>query len=152
VAGLLLKNAQVPPSRKIARLLVAGTVGIFLGLLWSMQFPLIKRMWTSSFVLVAAGLSALLLALFYYVVDVKERRKWCQPFVWIGCNALTVYVIAQIVNFKLVAARFAGGDVKEFLDTHVGAGSGELVIALVSLTLVVLFARFLYQRNIFLRV
>ncbi|MDR3405637.1 MAG: DUF5009 domain-containing protein [Chthoniobacter sp.] len=152
IAGLLLKDRQVPPMRKITWLVVAGAAGIFLGVLWSMQFPMIKRIWTSSFVLVAAGLSALLLALFYYVVDVKERRKWCQPFVWIGCNALTVYVTAQVVGFPTLAARFAGGDVKDFLDTHVTQGAGGLMIALVSLTLVVLFARFLYRRNIFLRV
>jgi predicted acyltransferase len=152
VAGLLLKNPKVPPSRKIAWLAGAGVAGILLGLLWSVQFPLIKRMWTSSFILVASGLSALLLALFYYIVDVKGFRRWCQPFVWIGCNALTVYVTAQVVSFKLVAARFAGGDVKNFFDTHVAAESGDLVIALVSLVLVFLFARFLYRRNIFLRV
>jgi predicted acyltransferase len=152
MAGMLLKNAQVAPRRKIVWLVAAGAVGIALGLLWSLQFPLIKRIWTSSFVLLASGLSALLLALFYYVVDVKEWRKWCQPFVWIGCNALTIYVAAQVVNFQLVAARFAGGDVKEFFDTHMAKGAGSLVIALVSLTLVVLFARFLYQRKIFLRV
>jgi len=152
MAGLLLKNSQIPPRGKVVRLVAAGTVGILLGLLWSLQFPMIKRIWTSSFILVAAGLSALLLALFYYVVDVRERRKWCQPFVWIGCNALTVYVTAQVVGFPLLAARFAGGDVKNFFDTHVAQGAGGLVIALVSLTLVVLFARFLYQRKIFLRV
>ena len=86
------------------------------------------------------------------MVDVQQWRKWCQPFVWIGCNALTIYVTAQVVTFQTVAARFAGGDVRDFFDTHVAPGFGGLVIALVSLALVVLFARFLYRRNIFLRV
>ena len=152
MVGLLLKNPQVPPSRKVGWLLAAGAAGVLLGLLWSVQFPLIKRIWTSSFILVTSGSSALLLALFYYVVDVKQWRKWCQPFVWIGCNALTIYVTAQVVSFQTVAARFAGGDVKDYFDTHVAPGFGGLVIALVSLALVVLFARFLYRRNIFLRV
>ncbi len=152
LAGLLLKNPTVAPGRKIAWLLVAGVAGIVLGQLWSFQFPLIKRIWTSSFILVASGSSALLLALFYYVVDVKQRRAWCRPFVWIGCNALVVYVAAQVVNFPLLAGRFVGGDVKAFLDTHVAQGCGSLVIAVVGLALVVLFARFLYRRSIFLRV
>jgi predicted acyltransferase len=152
MAGLLLKNPRVSPSRKVVWLLAAGAAGVLLGLLWSAQFPLIKRIWTSSFVLLSSGLSALLLTVFYYIVDVKQYRKWCQPFVWIGCNALTIYVAAQVVSFQTVAARFAGGDVKEFFDTRVAPGFGSLVIALVSLALVVLFARFLYRRNIFLRV
>jgi predicted acyltransferase len=152
MAGLLLKNRDVPPSRKVVWLLAAGAAGVLLGLLWSVQFPLIKRIWTSSFILVTSGASALLLAIFYYIVDVKQCRKWCQPFVWIGCNALIIYVTAQVVGFKLVAARLAGGDVKDFFDARLGSGVGDLVIALVSLLLVFLFARFLYKRSIFLRV
>jgi predicted acyltransferase len=151
-AGLLLKNRQVPPLRKIAWLAGAGVALIVVGRIWAIEFPLIKRIWTSSFVVVATGWSALMLALFYYVVDVKQWRKWCQPFVWIGCNALTVYVAAQVLNFDTMAERFAGGDVQDFLDTHIASGCGDLVIDLTSLLIAVFFARFLYQRKIFLRV
>jgi predicted acyltransferase len=152
VAGLLLKNHQVPPLRKIGWLVGAGVVFIVLGRVWAIDFPLIKRIWTSSFVLVATGWSALILALFYYIVDVKQWRKWCQPFVWIGCNALTVYVAAQVLNFDTLAERFAGADVQDFFDTHVASGCGDLVIDLISLCIALVFARFLYQRKIFLRV
>ncbi len=152
IAGLLLKNQHVTPGRKVAWLLAAGAGGIALGLLWGLQFPIIKRIWTSSFILLTAGSSAMLLAIFYFIVDVKQRRAWCQPFVWIGCNAITVYLAAQIVSFPNLAARLAGGDVKNFLDAHVAEGFGSLVIALVALTLATLLTRFLYKRNIFLRV
>ncbi len=152
LAGLLLKNERVPPSRKVAWLLAVGAAGVTVAIFWAPHFPLIKRIWTSSFVLLTAGLSATCLALFYYVIDVRRRRVWCQPFVWIGSNAITLYLAAQIVNFQAVAARLAGGDVKQFLDAHIAAGAGSVCLALVGLTLMILFARFLYQRRIFLRV
>lgn len=152
VAGLLLKNQQVAPLRKIAWLVAAGVACIALGQIWAAQFPIIKRIWTSSFILVATGWSAFMLALFYYLVDVKQWRRWCQPFVWIGCNAITVYVAAQVMNFDTMAERFAGGGVQDFFDAHVAPGCGDFVIDVVSLLIAVFFARFLYQRKIFLRV
>ncbi len=125
---------------------------IALGLLWSVQFPLIKRIWTSSFVLVASGLSAWLLALFYWLIDIREWRWWCRPFVWIGCNALVIYLGVKIVSFRKLAEWFTGGDVRIFLDRTVGAGAGNFVTAGVSLLLVFLFAHWLYRRKIFVRV
>jgi predicted acyltransferase len=152
LAGLLFQNTALPPPRKIAWLAGAGAGALALGLLWSLQFPIIKRIWTSSFILVAGGLSAWLLALFYWLVDVRQWRAWCQPFVWIGCNALTIYIVTPIVSFQTLATRFAGGDIRNFLNTRVAQGFGELVVALVALLLAMLFVRFLHQRRIFLRV
>jgi predicted acyltransferase len=152
LAGTLLKNERVSPPRKVAWLLVAGAAGVALSLLWDMQFPIIKRIWTSSFVLLTAGLSAICLALFYYLIDVRRLRVWCQPFIWIGSNAITLYLSAQIVNFQAVAARLAGGDVKQFLDARLGEGAGSVCVALVGLGLMVWFARFLYKRGILIRV
>jgi predicted acyltransferase len=127
-------------------LLVAAGYG------WSYQFPLIKRIWTSSFILMAGGYSLMLMAIFYWLIDVRGWRRWCQPFVWIGANALTLYVVAEIVDFPQLALRFVGGDVRDFLDRQVVDGCGNLVAALVGLLLVVFLARFLYRRKIFLRV
>lgn len=152
LAGLLLKNARLTPRRKVMWLAAAGAAGIGTALLWSWQFPIIKRVWTSSFVMLTGGLSALCLALFYEIVDVRKRQRWCAPFVWIGSNAITLYLAAQIVGFQGIATRLAGGDVQRLLDTHIGEGCGGVVIALLGLLLMILFARFLYRRQIFLRV
>jgi len=92
------------------------------------------------------------LALFYYIVDVRRRRAWRQPFIWIGSNAITLYLSAQIVNFQTLAARLAGGDVKQFLDVRMGEGAGSVCMALVGLGLMVGLARFLYKQGIFIRV
>lgn len=151
MAGWVLTHGSWSERRKVAWLLGAGAIGIVLGLLWGMQFPLIKRIWTSSFCLVASGFCALLLGVFYLIVDVWRCQKWCTPFLWIGANALAVYLAGNLVDFQAIAARFAGGNVKLFLDTYVTPGFGGLIIALVGLALPVLLVRFLYKRKIFIR-
>jgi len=152
LAGQLLKNTNFSPHRKTVLLLIFGTAGIALGLLWSLQFPLIKRIWTSSFILVAGGLSVWMLALFYYIVDVKKWQRWCQPFVWVGCNALIIYLGARLIPFSNIASYFVGGDVAKFLNTRIAEGLGSVVISIVSLLLILLCARFFYKRGIFIRV
>jgi predicted acyltransferase len=117
-----------------------------------LQFPIIKKIWTSSFVLLTAGISAILLAAFYWVIDVKNYRAWAKPFVWIGMNAITVYLACNVIGFQKVAARFAGGDVTAALNRRFGDGFGELVVATIGLALAIWFVGFLYRRKIFLRV
>jgi predicted acyltransferase len=135
----------------VALLLGFGVAGVALGWLWGLQFPVIKKIWTSSYVLVAGGYSAILLGIFYLIVDVWKKQKWCQPFVWIGMNAITVYVGGGIIGFRGLATRLAGGDIQHLLNTQVTSGLGDMVISLIGLLLTIGFCRFLYKRKIFLR-
>lgn len=151
-AGLLLRNASLPGSQKVVWLIAFGIAGAALGWLWDCQFPVIKKIWTSSYVLVAGGYSAILLGLFYLIVDIWQARAWCQPFVWMGMNSITIYLASNIIGgFRPLAARFAGGDVKIFCDTHIAKGSGDMVISVVGLLLAFWLVHFLYKRKIFLR-
>jgi predicted acyltransferase len=151
-AGFLLQNQLVPGQKKVLLLIVAGVVAAGLGWLWNLQFPVIKKIWTSSYVLVAGGYSAILLGVFYWVVDVVQLRAWCQPFVWMGTNSITIYLTKNILggSFSALAQRFVGGDVKTFFDNRV-TGLGQMVISMVGLLLAFWFVRFLYKRKIFLR-
>ncbi len=153
-AGLLLRSANFCDRWKVIYLLSFGAGGVLLGFLWGMEFPVIKKIWTSSYVLVAGGYSAMLLGAFYWIVDVKQWRAWCQPFVWIGMNPITLYLASNFMGglgFTKLARRLAGGPVKMFFDVHLAAGCGELVIAAVAIVLFVGFAHFLYRKQIFLR-
>ncbi len=150
-AGLLLKYPSVEPARKVRLLVLWGCAGVVAGILWHLQFPIIKKIWTSSFVLLTAGFSALLLALFYHVIDLKHHRKWCQPFVWIGMNAITIYLIAHFVKLEAIAKCFVGGEIHSTLE-NVHRGLGALVTAVLALSFSFLICRFLFQRKIFLRV
>jgi predicted acyltransferase len=150
-AGLLLRNPVVEPARKVRLLVLWGLAGVGAGLLWHLQFPIIKKIWTSSFVLFTAGLSALLLALFYQVIDIKNHRTWCRPFVWIGMNAITIYLLVHFVKLDAIAECFGGGGIHASLE-GMHQGLGELATALLALAFSFLICRFLYQRKIFLRV
>jgi predicted acyltransferase len=150
-AGMLLRNPSVEPVRKIRLLVVWGCAGVVLGLLWHLQFPIIKKLWTSSFVLLTAGMSSVLLAVFYQVIDIQQRRSWCQPFVWIGMNAITIYLIVHFVKLEPIAKCVTGGEIHTALDA-MWTDLGDLVTALLALLLAVLICRFLFVRKIFLRV
>jgi predicted acyltransferase len=153
-AGLFVRNRAVPYRKKVLWLIGAGVVGVALGFLWGLEFPVIKKIWTSSYVLVAGGFSAILLGVFYWIVDVKKYQTWCQPFVWIGMNPIALYLISNFMGglgYHKLATRLAGGSVENFLDTHVADGFGELLISAISVALFLWLANFLYRRKIFLR-
>jgi len=151
-AGLLLKDAHVPEQKKVLWLIGGGAVMAATGFAWGLQFPVVKKIWTSSFVLVAGGFSAMLLGVFHQVIDVWGWQRWATPFIWIGANAITLYFLNNLLGFRKVAARLAGGDVKKFFDAHVTSGCGDFVLTCVGLLLAIALAGFLYRRKIFLRV
>jgi predicted acyltransferase len=145
-SGLLLSNPRIPQRKKVLTLIAGGIAGVFLGFIWGLQFPVIKKIWTSSYVLVAGGYSCLFLAVFYQVIEVWQRRRWAAPFVWIGMNPITIYLASEVVDFRALAERIAGGPIKGFLGSY-----GDLLITSLALGLSFLLVRFLYQRKIFLR-
>jgi len=151
-AGFLLKNQIIAGPKKVLYLISFGIAAAIVGWLWNFQFPVAKKIWTSSFVLVAGGYSAILLGIFFWIVDVLQLRAWCQPFVWMGMNSITIYLTKNALGgtFSLLAQRFVGGDVKTFFDNHI-SGLGEMVISIVGLLLAFWLVHFLYKRKIFLR-
>jgi predicted acyltransferase len=146
LAGLFLRFGNVAPERKGYYLMLAGFVSTAVGIVWGLQFPIIKVLWTSSYVLVACGLSAILLGIFYQVIDVWRYQRWATPFVWIGTNAITIYLVSAIVGFQKVAKRFVGGDIAEALGNW-----ADFVRCVVALIMVFAVCRFLYRRQLFLR-
>ncbi len=152
-AGLLLRQREVDDAARLRRLVVAGVVLLVLGWLWHLQFPVVKKIWTSSYVLVTGGYSLLLLAAFYYVVDVRRwRGAWCAPFVWIGMNPITLYLANNLLGSARAAQRLVGGSVQLSVSAAFSPAAGELLIELASVALLLVLAWFLHRRQIFLRV
>jgi len=97
-------------TKKAAGLALAGLACVVIGFLWSFSFPMIKRVvWSSSYVTYACGWSLLLLALFYWVIDVQGWRRWSFFFVVIGVNAITIYFLQSVVKFGDIARLFVEG-------------------------------------------
>jgi predicted acyltransferase len=146
--SMLLRSTKVGDKRKAAIFIGGGIALALLGWLWSYQLPVIKRLWTPSYVLVAGGYSIAALGLFYLVLDVWQYRKWADLFIWIGTNALTIYIAREFVDFNALAERFTGGSIA----SAVGPDLAYLLKTAVSLAFSLLLVRFLYKKKIFLRV
>jgi predicted acyltransferase len=144
-AGTWLKSSR-PPELKAMGLALAGLACLAAGVAWAPVFPVIKKIWTSSYVLVAGGSSLELLALFYWIIDVKGYSKWSFPFVVIGMNAITIYLLTALVDFGNIADRILGGALKH-APTYQPLG---MAIGVVVLEWLLLY--FLYRQKVFLRV
>ena len=145
LAGHCLRSGTAP-KRKVAGLALAGITCLIVGGVWSFVFPVIKNLWTSSFVLVAGGCSLLLLALFYWVIDVRGFKRWAFFFTVIGMNAITIYLARQLFDFGSVTAIFVHG----FID-YLGPAKPLFWDFSVLMT-GWLFLYFLYRQKIFLKV
>ena len=152
LASILLLDQRVPPMRKVAVFIGGGVVMTIAGYLWGLQFPVIKAIWTSSYVLVAGGYSFILLGVTYLIMDIWGRKAWALVFIWIGGNALALYFMNGIWGFEPFAKRISGGDISAFFDRMIAPGAGRFVTHVVALTVAVLLARYLYRRRIFIRV
>lgn len=147
-AGLLLRNQKLSEPQKIHLLLAAGTASVLLGFLWGNWFPVVKKLWTSSYVLVAGGYTCLFLAAFHQVIDLWGYRKWCLPFLWVGMNPIALYLVHQIFDFRtLLAERIVGGPIEESLGLW-----GEPAVSVVATLLTLALAHAMYRRNVFLRI
>ncbi|MCL1144851.1 DUF5009 domain-containing protein [Shewanella marinintestina] len=132
---------------KVGVLTASGIALIVLGWLISPLIPVNKTLWTSSFTLVTAGWSILLLALFYAIIDVVKVQRWAFFFTVIGCNSIVIYIASSIVNWKYTAQSLFGGVIAS-LPNNVQALAG--VIALLLVQWLVLY--WMYKRGIFVKV
>jgi predicted acyltransferase len=95
---------------KVAGLFVAGVAFVVLGWAWNPFFPINKALWTSSYVLFTGGLALHLLAICYWVIDIKGYRRWAKPFEIFGVNAIALYIGAQIMAELLGLITLTGAD------------------------------------------
>jgi len=134
--------APRPPAEILRGLLIAGVALIIAGWAWHPFFPIIKKLWTSSFVLVAGGWSMVLLALFYWAVDIRGWSRWTPLFLWVGSNPILLYIFAGMGLFRTAAERLAGR----------GLTTIPWVLPMTAIAIMLLFARWLHQRRIFVKV
>ncbi len=146
LAGDVLRSDK-KEYRKIQILSFAGVVCIAIALLWSLHFPISKRFWTSSFVLLTAGMAFLFMTLFYWIIDVMKYQKWAFFFQVIGLNSLTVYMAYRFVDFGETSKRLFSG-----LYAPAPEPWHEVFEALGALALVWLFLYFLYRNKIFVKI
>jgi heparan-alpha-glucosaminide N-acetyltransferase len=144
VAGQLLRGG-LAPLNKVAILILAGVIGLaggwalagggeIVAVSWTPVLPMVKRLWTASFAIYAAGWTCLMLAAFYLIIDVMQLRGWSFPFVVVGVNSIFIYVLHAFVgpNFKRALQIFLAQPLSE-----------SPLLAPVALALLVLFVEWL---------
>ena len=146
VTGQLLKNERFSGYAKTASMVLAGAICIALAQWWNREFPINKNLWSSSFVLQCAGLSLLLLALFYLVIDVWRLRAWAFPLVVIGSNSILIYMSSRFIDYAFTAKALFGGALQ-----YTGQYQ-ELLMAISVVFVKWLLLYFLYKKRVFLRV
>lgn len=97
LVGVYLKRKDIDPATKIAWLFCTGTAAVALGLVWDLQFPINKSLWTSSFVLYTGGLATIILSFCYWIIDIQKYNRFTKPFVVYGVNAITVFFLSGLI-------------------------------------------------------
>jgi predicted acyltransferase len=157
LAGAWIKRAR-PSGEKLIGLLGAGIALAVTGLRWSESFPLNKKLWTSSYVLYAGGLSVLLLAASYYIVEIRQLRgRWTYPLLVFGTNAITAYVVSELLSsavavFKVNKTQSFQEYVYSNYFLHLGTPAfGSLVYSILFVAVCFIPAWLLYRRHILIK-
>ena len=147
-AGQLIAKANERGEWKTCGILFgSGVVSLVLGWTWDLHFPVNKELWTSSFVLVTVGWSAILLAVFYAAVDILNGQKLAYPFVIIGANSIIIYLASSLVDWGYISRSVFGGVV---IASHSEWQPILAVTALMAVQMLVL--HWMYRRKIFVSV
>jgi predicted acyltransferase len=147
LAGSYIKNSNANGGSKAFRLAIAGIIFIGLALLWNLDFPINKNLWSSSFVLNVGGISLLLLALFYYIIDVLGYVRWSFFFRIIGMNSILIYMSGRFINWEYSTNAFF-----RWLGQLVGDPFNDVIMAICFVMVKWCFLYFMYRKRVFLRV
>ena len=147
-AGEIVRSEGVSGDRKALRLLVCSVVCLVLTLVWSPFCPIIMKIWSPTYVLANGTYSFAMLALFYWLIDVKGWRTWAFPLKVVGMNSITIYLLNRTGLMAPVAKYFFGGMAS--LTDYPGFPSAVLSAGLLALNWIVLYA--FYRKNAFLKV
>jgi len=150
------------PLQKTSTLFLLGNVGLVLGVIWDIWFPINKNLWTSSYVIFTGGMALLFLATCYYLIDVKKSTWWTKPFVIYGTNAITVYVLSGILARILILVRIPQPDgtnvllktfiYQNYFASWAGPMNGSLFFALAYIILWLGIMTIFYKKGIFIKI
>ena len=161
LTGVWLRTEKQMMAKAVG-LLACATVGLALGSFWGIWFPINKKLWTSSYVLFAAGCTLLILAICYFEIEIKKHGgAWTYPWKVFGSNAIVAYAFSELLSSTLESIHFRqNGQTLALKDLIymkifypiVNPSFGSLVYSL-SFVLVCFVPSFLlYRRRIFIKI
>jgi predicted acyltransferase len=149
--------------RKAAGMVVFGVMGLVFGEIFNLWFPINKKLWTSSYVLLHCGFALLLLALCYWVLDIKQwRGRWTIPVEVFGVNAITAYILSEVggTGLERLMLHLADGSSMSFQDfvyerwlaPLASAANASLIYSLVFLAACGVVLWPLYRKRIYIKI
>jgi len=155
--GTWLKLGKLKTSADLLKIMGAGIVLIILALIWDPFFPINKQLWTSSFVLLAAGLAINILALSYWFIDIKGNKALLPPFLAFGRNAIAAYVLADIIPALIAAIPVGKTNLWSFTYNqlfvpYLSPENASLAGAILTVLIIFIPVWILYKRNITIKV
>ena len=142
----------------VAKLLLAGVLSVVLALSWDWFFPINKKLWTGSFVLLTVGIDCIILAGLMYIIDFLQQRKWTYFFEVFGKNPLFIYLLSELGATLLWFVR-VGPDQQPLhswlfknIFKHAGMYFGSFLFAISFMLFCWLIGYVLHKRRIYVRV
>ncbi len=143
----------------ISKMMLLGVAFIFVALCWNMVFPINKKLWSSSFVMLTTGIDLLLISALVYIVEIKNRNdyNWTFFFVVFGMNPLFIYIISELLVTIMYMVKTHGQSVHGYISTSIfqaiaPGAVGSFLFAIVYMLVCWLVGLYLYRRKIYIRV
>lgn len=155
LAGAYIRKNEISADR-IKKLAVVGGICILAGLLWHPAFPINKKIWTSSFVLLTLGLDVLLLAGLIVIIELKKIRHWGYFFIVFGRNPLSIYILSNVLLIILYTIPVGTGSLQMWLYESftliMSAQNASILFALLFMLWCWLIGYWMDRKKIYLRV
>ncbi len=160
LTGTWLQKKDITPDHQVAWLFSVAGLLILGGLIWNGFFPMNKALWTSSFVLFAGGLAMATCTLCYWLIDIQGRKKFTEPLIALGSNAITIYVVSGYLPELLGSIHVTENGQKSNLWSYgyhqlftswLSPLNASVASALVYVSLLTIPMIFMYRKKIFIR-
>ncbi|MEO3406694.1 DUF5009 domain-containing protein [Mucilaginibacter sp. CAU 1740] len=155
--GTWLKTGKFKTSTDLFKMMGAGIVLIVLALIWNTFFPINKQLWTSSFVLLTAGLAIIILALSYWFIDIKGNKALLPSFLAFGRNAIAAYVLADVIPAVIAAIPVGKTNLWSFVYNnafvpYLSPENASLAGAILTVLIIFIPVWVLYKKNITVKI
>jgi predicted acyltransferase len=146
--------------RKFGGLMIVGVIAMIVGRLLHPLFPINKNLWTSTYVIFTAGFAMVILAICFWIVDMRGLRKWAQPFLVFGSNAIMAFALAVLLSIASTNIHVNDGgrdrSVHGYIYSHWFASiaqpkNASLLFAIFFVLVCYLPLLLLYRRRVFIK-
>ena len=162
LVGSFLRRSALEDGYKISWLFCTGLMMFIGGMIWSLQFPLNKSLWTGSFVLYTGGLATMILSCCYWIIDVNGYKRYTLPFVVYGKNAITVFFLSGLLPRTMNMIKLSNADGTEvglqsflytnFFSTNFSSINASLAWAIAQICFWFVILYIMYRKHIFIKV